>query len=59
MDYVLETDLQSDEFMLIARAGANDGDGTAVNNAKYQIHTPETFLLIDKHGRRTLGFYLL
>ena len=47
VDYVLEIDLQSDEFMLIARAGADEGDGAVVNNAKYQVHTTETFLLID------------
>ena len=47
MDYVLEIDLQSDEFILIAKAGANNGDGAVANNAKYQVHTTETFLWID------------
>ena len=46
MDYELEIELQSDEFMLISRVGADDGDG-AVNAATYQVHTTETFLLID------------
>ena len=47
MDYVVEIDLQSDEFMLISRAGANDGDGAAFSNSSYILHTTECFLLFD------------
>ena len=47
MDYVIEIDLQENGFMLIARTGADDGDGAEQNTAVYQIHPSEIFLLID------------
>ena len=46
MDYVVEIDFQSDAFIVVARVGNDDGTG-AINNATYQIHTADTFLLID------------
>ena len=46
VDYVLEIDLQDDAMMLISRTGANDGDG-ARQDAIYQLHTSDIFLLID------------
>ena len=46
MDFVVELDLQDDAMMVISRQGANDGDGAA-QDAIYQIHPQDIFLLID------------